>query len=119
MYKHQRLDVWQESRRFVVRVYELTRAFPKEERFGFTSQLRRAAVSIPSNVAEGAGRGTERSFAHFVRIAAGSASEVETQLLIARDLELASAEELDEAVSDVQRIRKMLWSLGEHYSKSA
>jgi four helix bundle protein len=115
MYKHQQLDVWQESRRFVVRIYELTRAFPQDERFGLTSQLRRAAVSIPSNIAEGAGRGTKRYLTQFVGMAAGSASEVETQLQIARDLGLGNADDIDAAIPEVQRIRKMLWGLKEHY----
>jgi len=115
MYKHQQLDVWQESRRFVVRIYGLTRSFPSDERFGLTAQLRRASVSIPSNIAEGAGRGSKRYFAQFVGIATGSASEVETQLLIARDLELGNTDEIDSAIVEIRRIRKMLWGLREHY----
>jgi four helix bundle protein len=99
MYKHQQLDVWQESRRFVVRIYELTQAFPPDERFGLTTQLRRAAVSIPSNIAEGAGRAGDRSFAHFVRIAVGSASEIEAQLQIAEDLGFGDEDDIETAIS--------------------
>jgi four helix bundle protein len=81
VHDHRRLKVWQAGRRFVFDVYELTLGFPDSERFGLTSQLRRASVSIPSNIAEGAGRGgSGRSFAHFLRIAAGSAAEAATLL---------------------------------------
>ncbi|MEA2024952.1 MAG: four helix bundle protein [Actinomycetota bacterium] len=116
MHNHQQLDVWQESRRFVAHVYSLTRAFPSDERFGLASQLRRASVSIPSNIAEGAGRGGDRSFAQFLRIASGSASETETQLQIARDLDFGATVVIDAAIGDVRRIRKMLWGLEQHYS---
>ncbi|MEA2010261.1 MAG: four helix bundle protein [Actinomycetota bacterium] len=116
MHDYRQLDVWKESRIFVTHVYALTRPFPSDERFGLTSQLRRAAVSIPSNIAEGAGRAGDRSFAHFLRIAIGSASEVEAQLQIAKDLCFGSGDDLETAISEVQRIRRMLWSLREHYS---
>ena len=96
-------------------VYDLTRRFPDDERFGLTAQLRRAAVSIPSNIAEGAGRsGTGRAFSQFLRIASGSASEVETQLQIAQDLQLAEPSELLEALDQVQDIRRMLWGLEQY-----
>ena len=118
MHNHQQLDVWKEGRSFVTHIYSLTRAFPPDERFGLTSQLRRAAVSIPSNIAEGAGRGGDRSFAQFLRIAAGSASETETQLQIARDLDYGSITSIDAAIQEVRRIRKMLWRLQEYYTSS-
>ncbi|WP_353251600.1 four helix bundle protein [Salinisphaera sp. PC39] len=96
MRRHHDLDVWRESRRLVKRVYLLTATFPADERFGLTAQIRRAAVSIPSNIAEGAARSTRRDFANFVRIARGSLSELETQILLARDLGLCSPDsELD------------------------
>lgn len=116
VHDHQQLDVWQESRRFVANIYSLTRAFPSDEHFGLTSQLRRAAVSIPSNIAEGAGRGGDRSFAQFLRIAAGSASEAETQLQIAGDLDFGATGAIDAAIGEVRRIRRMLWGLEQHYS---
>jgi len=75
-----------------VAVYRLTKLFPKDEMFGLTSQLRRAAVSIPSNIAEGQGRATRGAFLQFLGIARGSAFEVQTQLLIARELEYGSEE---------------------------
>ena len=83
MRPHEKLDVWGRAVDFVVEVYRATELFPKEEKFGLTSQLRRAAVSMPANIAEGAGRTPRKEFAHFLSNAQGSASEVETELLIA------------------------------------
>jgi four helix bundle protein len=80
------LIVWQKSHEFVQEVYRISRDFPREELYGLTSQIRRAAVSVPSNIAEGCGRGTDGEFARFLNIAMGSAYEVEYQLLLARDL---------------------------------
>ena len=80
------LKVWGKAHRLVLSVYQATRHFPAEERFGLTLQLRRAAASAPSNIAEGCGREGERELARFLSIAAGSLSEVEYQLLLAHDL---------------------------------
>ena len=79
------LLVWQRSMELVKEVYKITRKFPRSEEFALSSQLRRAAVSIPSNIAEGSKRGTQKDFLQFLRIAAGSSAELETQLLIAKD----------------------------------
>jgi four helix bundle protein len=86
VHDYRRLHVWQKSRALVADLYAATRGFPVDERFGLTQQLRRAPVSIPSNIAEGAGRGSPADFRRFIRIAFGSACEVETQLDIAVDL---------------------------------
>ena len=83
---HYKLEAWKRARELVLSVYTLTQTFPKEEVFGLTAQMRRAAVSIPSNIAEGAARRGAREFAQFLNIARGSLSELETQLLIATDL---------------------------------
>nr|WP_298056679.1 four helix bundle protein [uncultured Halomonas sp.] len=83
MRKHQQLRVWQESMDLVTVVYGLTTSFPAEERFGLASQMQRAAVSVPSNIAEGAARGSKADFLRFLYIARGSLSELETQLQIA------------------------------------
>ena len=83
---HYKLEAWKRARELVLSVYMLTQAFPKEETFGLAIQMRRAAVSIPSNIAEGAARRGAREFAQFLNIARGSLSELETQLLIATDL---------------------------------
>lgn len=83
---HYKLEAWKLSRALVLEVYKLTRTFPRDEMFVLTSQIRRAAVSIPSNIAEGAARTGTKEFAQFLNIARGSLSELETQLLIAADL---------------------------------
>ena len=87
---YQQLIAWQKSMDLVEGVYRVTRSFPKEELYGLTNQVRRASVSIPSNIAEGQGRGIGREFAHHLRIGNGSRQEVETQLLIAERLSYIS-----------------------------
>jgi len=83
---YQNLSVWQASRELVKQIYLVTADFPKSEQFGLTGQLRRAAISIPCNIAEGYGRKSARSYSHFLRIAKGSVNELETLLLICEDL---------------------------------
>ena len=84
--KHHGLVVWQEAMALVQHVYELTAKFPDHERFALSSQMRRAAVSVPSNIAEGAGRHGAREFARFLLMARGSLSELETQVIISKNL---------------------------------
>ncbi len=86
MRPHHSLDAWKRSIDFVVEVYKMTDTFPKEEKFGLTSQIRRASVSIPANIAEGAARKSDKEFLQFLSIAQGSTSEVETEILIANRL---------------------------------
>ena len=86
--KYQKLVVWQKAMSFVTEVYRVTRTFPGDERFGLTSQMRRAAISVPSNIAEGAGRGSDREFIRFLQIAKGSLFELETQIGICQRLGL-------------------------------
>ena len=95
MQSYKDLWIWQESKRLVKAVYVLTASFPPAEIYAMTSQLRRAAVSISSNIAEGAGRGTLKEYIHFLYNARGSAYEVETQLLICMDLGLAPKEKIE------------------------
>lgn len=83
---HENLEAWRQSMSLVTSVYEATRSFPKEELFGLTTQMRRAAVSIPSNIAEGAARSGRREFAQFLNVAKGPLSELDTQLLISAEL---------------------------------
>ncbi len=83
---HRDLEVWKQAMHLALNVYEATRQFPAEERFGLVSQMRRAAVSIPSNIAEGAGRNGQKEFAHFLGMARGSLSELETQCMLAHRL---------------------------------
>jgi four helix bundle protein len=112
---HYNLDAWRFSRQLVGAVYRLTQAFPKEELFGLTSQMRRAAVSIPSNIAEGSARTGEREFAQFLNIARGSLSELETQLIIASDLGYVSFE--NPIFDTVDRVSKLLTGLHKTISK--
>jgi four helix bundle protein len=83
---HKDLDVWKEAIELVLDIYEITKSFPKEEVYGLTSQIRRATVSIPSNIAEGAARSSKKEFLKFLYIALGSLSELETELIIAHRL---------------------------------
>jgi four helix bundle protein len=101
------LKVWQKAHRFVVDVYKNSRDFPADERFGLMSHLRKSATSVPSNIAEGCGREGERELARFLSIAAGSASESEYQLLLARDLGYLQPDvhrQLDDQANEVKRM---------------
>ncbi len=84
--KHHDLVAWQEAIKLVKSIYALTQDFPREEMFGLTAQMRRASVSVPSNIAEGAARSSAKEFVHFLMLARGSLSELETQIVIAREL---------------------------------
>ena len=111
VHDYRRLDVWHRSRIFVLDIYRVTIGFPLEERFGLTSQLRRAVVSIPANIAEGAGRGTRGDFARFIRVAIGSACEVETQLDLSFDLELIPDNDHKSLLGELGDIKAMLRGL--------
>lgn len=84
--RHIRMDVWKDAVALVHHVYELSAAFPQDERFGLISQMRRSAISVPSNIAEGAARGSDKDFLRFLYIARGSLAELETQIIIATQL---------------------------------
>ena len=100
--KHHNLKVWQEAMQLVKAVYAATTSFPKEESYGLTSQIRRAAISIPSNIAEGAARTGTKEFLRFLSIARGSLSELETQIILAKELNFKkSNNELLEKINDV------------------
>jgi four helix bundle protein len=108
---HKSLDVWKMSMDLVTRVYEVTKHFPKDELYGLTSQIRRAAVSIPSNIAEGRARTGTRDYMRFVSIARGSAAELETQLLISKNLSYLTEDALTPLYADVNRVGRMLSGL--------
>jgi four helix bundle protein len=108
---HKKLDVWQTAMKATKVVYELTRPFPEEEKFGLVSQMRRAAVSIPCNIAEGAARQGKREFKNFVSMAQGSLSELDTQLEIAVLLGYLSKEKIEEIEGHLLRIDRMLSGL--------
>ncbi|MDX5333957.1 MAG: four helix bundle protein [Gammaproteobacteria bacterium] len=105
------LDVWQVAMQLVKEVYLLTAELPRDERFGLSSQLQRSAVSIPSNIAEGNARQSTRHYARFVAIAMGSTAELQTQLLLAESLELASARRLVAPLDACERVSQMLHRL--------
>ena len=105
------LIVWQRAIELAISIYATTKAFPKEETFGMASQLRRASVSLPSNIAEGNDRITHNKFKHFLGIARGSAAEVQTQLILARQLQLAPPEPLDRSDALTAEVHKMLNAL--------
>jgi four helix bundle protein len=104
----QDLTVWQRAMEMTVSIYDLTTAFPKHEQYGLTSQLRRAAVSVASNIAEGRGRSTEGEFRQFLSIAQGSTYEVHTQLLVARQLKIGDEAALKKAEALCIETSKML-----------
>jgi four helix bundle protein len=108
---YRELEVWEKSHKLTLELYKLSRGFPKEEMYGLTSQMRRAAVSIGANLAEGCGRRTSAELARFVRIAMGSASELDYHLLLCRDFEFIAEEQYDRAMRELVRIRKMLSGL--------
>ena len=114
MRPHEKLEVWKQAIEFVVSAYEQTKNFPLEERFGLTSQIRRAAVSIPANIAEGAARHSDKEFLHFLAIAQGSCSEIETELLIASKLGFLPNAVYAQLKTDSDSIGRMLVGLSKH-----
>jgi four helix bundle protein len=111
MRNYKDLRVWDEAHRLTLAVYKATQLFPKEERFGLTSQIRRAAASIAANLAEGCGRRSDGEMARFVQIAMGSGAELSYHLLLARDLGLLRTEEHADLDANVERILRMLSAL--------
>ena len=108
---YKELKVWQRSYKLCLEIYKMTKRFPNEERYGLTSQIRRAAVSVPSNIAEGYGRKTTPEYIRFLYIAYGSTCEMETQVLLSGDLgyiETVKLEILKEGVGEVERMLKAL-----------
>ena len=107
------LVVWQKSMRLAADAYRLTRRLPKQEEFRITSQIIRAAASIPANIAEGHGRGTRKDYAHFISIARGSLSELETFVLLVQTLELAETDHCEAVLELSAEVGRMLTSLRE------
>ena len=105
------LTVWQKSMELVTKVYKITKQFPADERYGLTDQLRRAAISIPSNIAEGHARKSKVDFARFLRISLGSCTELETQVMIAQNLEYLIKNEMNSILEESLAIRKMISKL--------
>ena len=108
---HRKLDVWKRSMEFVKDIYQVTEAFPKAEIYGLTSQMRRAAVSIPSNLAEGAARKGNKEFKQYLNIAQGSISELDTQIELASMLNYIDPKIYDDLMEELSTISKMLFGL--------
>jgi four helix bundle protein len=117
MRPHERLDVWNKAIDLVMSVYKATDSFPREERFGLTSQIRRAAVSIPADIAEGAARDSQKEFAYFLSNAQGSASELETEILIARRLGYLAEERHAPIRQELDTIGRMIVGLSKNIKK--
>lgn len=105
------LNVWEKGHKITVSIYKLTQSFPKEEMYGLTSQIRRASTSIPTNIAEGCGRGSDADFARFLQMSFGSANETEYLLLLCFELGYISEESYLELNISIQEIKKMLSKL--------
>jgi four helix bundle protein len=111
MHNYKELKLWQKSIDLVTHIYGVTRDFPSNERFGLVSQINRSAVSIPSNIAEGAGRNTDKKFVKFLAIAHASSFELETQLIISKNLDYISPEKLMELSGLIAELQKMNFSI--------
>ena len=106
---HKDLDVWKQSMVLAEDIYALTRGFPLEETYGLTSQMKRAAVSVPSNIAEGAGRKGNKEFIQFLYMSIGSLSELETQLLLSKRLKFTNS--IDDPLKQIEQLKQMLFGL--------
>ena len=106
---HKDLDVWKQSMTLAEDIYALTKGFPSDEKYGLSSQMKRAAVSIPSNIAEGAGRKGDKEFIQFLYISMGSLSELETQLLLSKRLQFTDS--IDDNMKQIEQLKQMLFGL--------
>ena len=111
------LKIWNKAINLAVDVYKATSTFPTDERFGLTSQSRRAAISIPSNIAEGAGRNSVKEFNNFLGIANGSSYELQTQLVIANRLDVLESEILDLLLNQIDELQKMTYGFQQMLNK--
>lgn len=110
MHNFKELKIWKKSRQITKEIYEFTESFPSEERLGLISQMRRAAVSIVSNIAEGSGKESEKEFIRYLETSYSSAFEVETQLILAIDLSFLSYEKAERALSEITELQKMIYT---------
>ena len=110
MHNFRELKIWQRSMDFVVRVYKASANFPREEQFGLTAQLRKSAVSVPSNISEGAGRGTNKQFKHFLEISIGQINEAQTQIELANRLAYLDKVDYEFLIDEALQIYKMILS---------
>ena len=117
MHDFQNLKIWQKAMDVAEQAYILSSEFPKEEKYGLTSQIRRSAVSIPSNISEGAGRNTNGEFRNFLGIASGSSNELFTQLILSNRLQLISEDKTQALIKDLIEVQKMNYTLIKKFSK--
>lgn len=111
MQDFKKLNVWMKAHRLTLAIYKATKAYPPEERYGLVSQMRRAASSIAYNIAEACGRGGQKEFARFLRNSTGSASELEYQLILSRDLQMLTESAAKRLGTEVEEVRRMLAGL--------
>ena len=111
MVNYKNYKVWSKSHDLVLKIYRCTKKFPPEERYNLTSQINRAAVSIPTNIAEGCGRDTQKDFLRFLHISSGSAFELEYLILLSADLNFLSEEDFKELSKEIEEVKKMLFAL--------
>jgi four helix bundle protein len=111
MQNYKELRVWEKAHLFTLKVYQASKLFPKDEIYSLTNQLRRAASSIPANIAEGCGKNSQQEFAHFLNIALGSANESEYFLILSKDLKYLEEEKFSELANAINEIKAMLISL--------
>ncbi len=115
MHDFKKFKVWQRTRLFTKEIYQLTNSFPEEERFGITSQIRRATISISNNIAEGCGRNTDKEFKQFLHYSYGSAVEVENLMILISDLRFAHEDKIRILYEELIEIQKMLFTLIKKY----
>ena len=118
MKTHKDLEVWKNSIELVAEIYKITNLFPKFEIYGLTNQMRRAAVSVPSNISEGAARNSKKEFIQFLYIAQGSVAELETQLIISQNLQFINENQLNETANRLNLIRSQITGLIRHLKQS-
>ncbi|HET8808803.1 MAG TPA: four helix bundle protein [Flavobacteriaceae bacterium] len=117
MHNFQNLKIWQNAMDIAEQTYVISSKFPVEEKYGLTSQIRRSAVSVPSNIAEGAGRNTDGEFKNFLGIANGSSNELCTQLILSHRLKLIEKQTVEPLIKDLVEIQKMNYALIKKFSK--
>jgi four helix bundle protein len=110
------LEVWREAIQLAKMIYKITEGFPAREIYGLSSQLRRSAVSVASNIAEGQARNSKKEFMYFLNISIGSLAELETQLIIAKEIELTTDQTLQPALDQTKKITRMIYGLKNHLS---
>lgn len=111
MHNFKELKIWQKSRELTKEIYLITQKFPKEEKYDLISQIRRSAISIPSNIAEGSGRESKKEFVRFLNISISSAFELETQIIISNDLGYINNQEYNLVINEINEIQKMIFGL--------